>query len=201
MGAMQDAGHDDPLGSLHWPPIVPEAITLRGAELSEAILRGYKDIENRTIRLEPGWVAVHTGKQSIEARERVKIEALCPGLSAAASCPKGAIVGVCLVQRCLPFEALRREQGCGRHCDLATSRHSPSCRLSPFAAGAFSTATAGEHATVNSRGLMPHSSIVSGCASIQPLQCCPGGCRGKATPMGKATPGPHSSGKSTLQGP
>ena len=55
MGAMQEATHDDPLGSLHWPPIVPKAITLRGAELSEAILRGYKDIENRTIRLGPGW--------------------------------------------------------------------------------------------------------------------------------------------------
>ena len=68
MGAMQEASHDDPLGSLHWPPIVPKAITLRGAELSEAILRGYKDIENRNIRLLPGWVALHRGQRCIEAR-------------------------------------------------------------------------------------------------------------------------------------
>ena len=117
------------------PQGVNRAITLRGAELTEAIVRGFKDIENRKCRLPVGWVALHTGQGSIEPVERAKIEALCPGLPAAASCPRGAVVGVCFVQRCVPFEALRREQGCGGDCDLAASHHSPSCRLNPFATG------------------------------------------------------------------
>ena len=117
------------------PQGVNRAITLRGAELTEAIVRGFKDIENRKCRLPVGWVALHTGQGSIEPVERAKIEALCPGLPATASCPRGAVVGVCFVQRCLPFEALRLAQGCGSECDLAASRHSAACRLSPFAEG------------------------------------------------------------------
>ena len=38
------------------------AITLKGSELTEVILRGYNDVENRNIQLPLGWVALHTGK-------------------------------------------------------------------------------------------------------------------------------------------
>ena len=35
------------------------AITLRVPELTEATLGGYKDVENRRVRLPIGWVALH----------------------------------------------------------------------------------------------------------------------------------------------
>ena len=116
-------------------PCVRRAITLRGPELSEAILLGHKDIENRHINLGVRWVALHTGQGSIEPELGALIEHLSPGLPPAQTCPKGAVVGVCFVQGALTFEALRQEQGCGSDCEPAAQRHSPTCRLSPYAIG------------------------------------------------------------------
>ena len=115
-------------------PCVRRAITLRG-QLSEAILHGHKDIENRRINLGVQWVALHTGQGSIEPELGALIEHLSPGLPPAETCPKGAVVGVCFVQGALTFEALRQEQGCGSDCEPAAQRHSPTCRLSPYAIG------------------------------------------------------------------
>ena len=116
-------------------PCVRRAITLRGPELSEAILLGHKDIENRHINLGVRWVALHTGQGTIEPELGALIEHLSPGLPPAQTCPKGAVVGVCFVQGALTFEALRQEQGCGSDCEPAAQRHSPTCRLSPYAIG------------------------------------------------------------------
>merc|ERR1719188_1059108 len=66
------------------------AITLRGAEISEAILRGYKDIENRSIRLPIGWVALHTGKGQVDPSMQQTMRKLVPGLPPSNQCPIGA---------------------------------------------------------------------------------------------------------------
>ena len=115
-------------------PCVRRAITLRG-QLSEAILHGHKDIENRHINSGVRWVALHTGQGTIKPELGALIEHLSPGLPPAETCPKGAVVGVCFVQGALTFEALRQEQGCGSDCEPAAQRHSPTCRLSPYAIG------------------------------------------------------------------
>ena len=39
------------------------------------------------------------------------------------------------MQGALTFHALRQEQGCGSECEPAAQRHSPTCRLSPYAIG------------------------------------------------------------------
>ena len=88
-------------------PCVRRAITLRGPELSEAILLGHKDIENRHINLGVRWVALHTGQGTIKPELGALIEHLSPGLPPAQTCPKGAVVGVCFVQGALTFQALR----------------------------------------------------------------------------------------------
>ena len=44
----------------------PHAITLKGARLSWAILEGHKTIENRTIRLRPGWYVLNRTQDEIE---------------------------------------------------------------------------------------------------------------------------------------
>ena len=67
------------------------AVTLRGPELAEAILQGYKDVENRHRRLPLGWVALHTGKRKTEPHMRGTIHHLSPGMPAAQGCPQGAV--------------------------------------------------------------------------------------------------------------
>ncbi|KOO35219.1 hypothetical protein Ctob_012724 [Chrysochromulina tobinii] len=41
---------------------ITHGLTLRGAQLSWAILEGEKVIENRTVSLPAGWIAIHTGR-------------------------------------------------------------------------------------------------------------------------------------------
>ena len=56
------------------------AITLKGPEVTEAILRGYKDVENRHVRLPIGWIALHTGKARAAPHMRSAIHHLSPGM-------------------------------------------------------------------------------------------------------------------------
>ena len=118
-----------------------DAITLKGPELTEAILGGYKDVENRSQRMRRGWVALHTGKSSAEPRMRDAIHHLSPGLPSTHRCPMGAVVGVCFVDRSVRLDTLRAEQGCGDKCRVVPgtldSKHTASCKLNPHALGPF----------------------------------------------------------------
>ena len=50
-----------------------KCITMKGALISEAILRGYKKVENRTWVIKPGWYALHTGAGKIEKSAKLVI--------------------------------------------------------------------------------------------------------------------------------
>ena len=78
---------------------------------------------------------MHTGKRDIRPDIQAVIRHLSPELPAVDTCPRGAIVGVCFVERAVSLEVLRQEQGCGSDCDPAAYRHSATCRLSPYAHG------------------------------------------------------------------
>ena len=80
---------------------VTHAITLKGARLSWAILEGHKTIENRTIRLRPGWYVLHTGKGK-DTLQRPQLDAL--NGPAEASLPHGAVVGALKVSHSLSLE-------------------------------------------------------------------------------------------------
>ena len=80
---------------------VTHAITLKGARLSWAILEGHKTIENRTIRLRPGWYVLHTGKGK-DTLQRPQLDALHG--PAEASLPHGAVVGALKVSHSLSLE-------------------------------------------------------------------------------------------------
>lgn len=70
------------------------AITMKGALISEAILRGYKTVENRTWVIKPGWYALHTGSGKIEAPTLLNITQNWPqGVSIPINLPTGVIVG------------------------------------------------------------------------------------------------------------
>ena len=75
------------------PCCITHGITLRGAQLSWAILHQRKTIENRSVRLSPGWFALHTGVGTIAAARAAEIAAQCPDVPTEASLPHGAIVG------------------------------------------------------------------------------------------------------------
>ena len=92
------------------------AITLKGSELTEAILRGYKDAENRNIQLPLGCVALHTGKFRAVLQMCSAIHHLSLGLPTAHGCPPGAVVGVCFVERSVRLDTLRGQQGCREDC-------------------------------------------------------------------------------------
>ena len=86
---------------------VTHAITLKGARITWAILAGIKTVENRSIRLQPGWVALHTGVGKLDARRSEEIAALCPGIPAEANLPHGALVGAMFVDRAVSVEHCR----------------------------------------------------------------------------------------------
>ena len=89
------------------PSSVTHAITLKGARITWAILAGIKTVENRSIRLQPGWVALHTGVGKLDARRSEEIAALCPGIPAEANLPHGALVGAMFVDRAVSVEHCR----------------------------------------------------------------------------------------------
>ena len=140
-----------------------KAVTSRGPELSEAIRRGRKDVENRDVRLLLGWVTLHTGKSEAteEMREAIlRLSPPGPPQADASTCARGVVVGVMWVERSVDFQSLREEFGCGYDCDVVCKRlratHQPHCRLSPYAIG-------------------PQCSIIA--ASIRLSE--PGACRGQ----------------------
>lgn len=111
-----DRQHRQPLAFSLTPG---SAITLKGAEITESILRGFKDVENRSIRLPIGWVALHTGKGMISPNVRTCMRKYSKSLPCPTECPMGAVVGLAYVSRSVPMQDLRRECGCGPKCQAA----------------------------------------------------------------------------------
>lgn len=116
------------------------AITLKGSATTEAILRGYKDVENRSVRLPVGWIALHNGKGSSEESLDLIMRRLAPGVPADADIPKGYVLGVCWVERAVKIDDLRAEFACAAACNDSKERgmrHIPSCTFTPHAGGPF----------------------------------------------------------------
>lgn len=116
------------------------AITLKGSVITEAILHGYKDVENRSVRLPLGWIGLHTGKGKCDALLDQIVRRLAPPdapLPPDAECPKGCVVGAAWVQRTVTFDELRTQFGCTEACHGPNGvlHHVPQCKFSPHAGG------------------------------------------------------------------
>ena len=72
---------------------VTHALTLKGARITWAIINGFKGVENRHLRIKPGWVALHTGVGKLDPKLQPLLESRCPGIPAEDTLPHGAIVG------------------------------------------------------------------------------------------------------------
>ena len=105
---------------------VTHAITLKGARLSWAILEGHKTIENRTIRLRPGWYVLHTGKGK-DTLQRPQLDALHG--PAEASLPHGAVVGAPHREAGHQRRRERRNVAAGRRWIGAVPRDEPGALL------------------------------------------------------------------------
>ena len=75
---------------------------MKGAQISWAILHGHKTIENRSMRIKPGWYLLHTGKGSQSAEHQQWMRSVVGSeLPAEAALPHGVIVGALLIVRSL----------------------------------------------------------------------------------------------------
>jgi hypothetical protein len=105
------------------PGNVTRGLTLKGPELTWAILDGRKLVENRTWRLSPGWYALHSGKGSLSAEAKMRLHALAPDAPEETSLPKSAIVGAIRVSHCLPLEACSQDPwATGPVCNVIAER-------------------------------------------------------------------------------
>eukprot|EP00439_Symbiodinium_sp_Y106_P022864 s1523_g2.t2 len=94
------------------PTDISMAITLKGSVITEAILHGYKDVENRSVHLPLGWIALHTGKGKCDLRLDAIMRKLAEKpLPPDSKCPKGYVVGAAFVERSVRFPELRAEMG------------------------------------------------------------------------------------------
>jgi hypothetical protein len=136
---------------------VQKGFSLNCPELCEAILLGYKDIENRSCYMS-GWYAVHASRRkepkkfAVAARRKIeatlqsamKMEAftrhLVPGLPDLSGYSYGSVVGLVFVERAAVLKQLREQSHCGGACQVEVGRpdmtlHAEACPLSPFASG------------------------------------------------------------------
>ncbi|CAE7564279.1 abfD [Symbiodinium sp. KB8] len=115
------------------PTDISMAITLKGSVITEAILHGYKDVENRSVHLPLGWVALHTGKGKCDLRLDAIMRKLAEKpLPPDSKCPKGYVVGAAFVERSVRFPELRAEMGCSQDCDSPAGdvQHVEGCTFS-----------------------------------------------------------------------
>ena len=115
------------------PGAATHALTMKGAQISWAILAGHKLIENRHMRMRPGWYLLHTGKGTQDAAHQQKMRGLCgAALPAEADLPHGVVVGALHVVRSLrPDECQGSVWASGPFCNVVGA----SCTLAtPVAA-------------------------------------------------------------------
>lgn len=79
---------------------VTEGITLRGAQLSFAILHGIKTVENRHFKMRPGWYGLHTGMKTSSHKSQHDLLAAVAGMPPELELPHGAIVGAIKITHC-----------------------------------------------------------------------------------------------------
>ena len=86
------------------PAAVTSVITLRGAQLAYAVLRGEKRVENRHFSMRPGWYALHVGaKTGCHSSQEPLLQAVT-ALPPEAALPHGVVVGAVRVSHSLPLE-------------------------------------------------------------------------------------------------
>ena len=89
---------------------VTHAITLRGAQLTWAVLHGQKTIENRHFRMAPGWYALQTGAHMGSVASQQPLLDRLARVPAEAELPHLAIVGAIRISHDLAFEECQANQ-------------------------------------------------------------------------------------------
>ena len=82
-------------------PEVTHGFTLRGAQLTHAVLIGAKDVENRHFRLTNGWYALHTGAAMKSVESQLPLLAAVEGMPDEGSLPHSSIVGAVRISHAL----------------------------------------------------------------------------------------------------
>ena len=88
------------------PAAITHGLSLRGASLTWLLLEGIKSIENRSVRLPRGWIALHTGMGKITTEKHDELRRRAPQLPDEKSLPHGVIMGAirvdswCAVEHC-----------------------------------------------------------------------------------------------------
>tara|TARA_B110000046_G_scaffold36971_1_gene40346 strand:- start:659 stop:1129 length:471 start_codon:yes stop_codon:yes gene_type:complete len=86
---------------------VTHGLTLRGAVLTYAILKGIKRVENRHFHMQPGWYVLHTGaKMSSHESQRTLLASLIDAPDEK-DLPHSAIVGAVEISHDLSLEQCR----------------------------------------------------------------------------------------------
>ena len=94
----------EPSNAAALPQHVTHGLTLKGAQLAYALLRGPKCIENRYFRLKPGWYALHAGASMHALESQRELLAKVPGMPPEADLPHSAIIGAIRVSHVLSLE-------------------------------------------------------------------------------------------------
>lgn len=91
------------------PGEVTHAFTLRGAQLTYAVLNGHKRVENRHFALKPGWYALHTGAKTSSHKSQESLLRSVPDMAPELSLPHSAVVGAVCVSHALRIEQCASE--------------------------------------------------------------------------------------------
>ena len=89
---------------------VTHAFTLKGAQLTLAVLSGIKRVENRHFQMKPGWYAVQTGASTRSHESQYPLLDAIPGMPAEEDLPHSAIVGAVRITHALSLEQCAGEE-------------------------------------------------------------------------------------------
>ncbi len=97
--------------------IETRALTVRGAAMAAAMLRGSKHYENRPKNLRPGWYWLHVAARDIREVDEAILVRMQPAAPAAPALPRSAVVGVILLGGASQdFSSLRDPWAIGPSC-------------------------------------------------------------------------------------
>jgi hypothetical protein len=102
---------------------VTHGLTLRGGQLTWAIQQGIKVIENRSITIKPGWIALHTGEKHDSDVSQRPLLASLQGVPSEADLPHSAIVGAVHISHTLTLEQCSHDRWAfGKFCNVIDAR-------------------------------------------------------------------------------